>query len=76
MCGVGKCSSFILLHVAIQLFQPHLLKGLSGVFSKNSPPRPREEDFFPVFSSTSLMVSDLTFNSLIDSDLISMSEVI
>ena len=29
VCGVGKCSNFILLHVAVQFSQHHLLKRLS-----------------------------------------------
>ena len=29
VCGVRKCSNFILLHVAVQFSQHHLLKGLS-----------------------------------------------
>ena len=28
LCGVSKCSNFILLHVAVQFFQHHLLKRL------------------------------------------------
>ena len=29
VCGVRKCSNFILLHVAVQLSKHHLLKSLS-----------------------------------------------
>ena len=29
VCGIRKCSSFILLHVAVQFSQHHLLKRLS-----------------------------------------------
>ena len=29
VCGVRKCSDFILLHVAVQFSQHHLLKSLS-----------------------------------------------
>ena len=33
VCGVRKCSNFILLHVAFQFTQHHLLKRLSIVYS-------------------------------------------
>ena len=36
--GVRKCSNFILLHVAVQFSQDHLLKGLSLPLCKFLPP--------------------------------------
>ena len=43
--GIRKCSNFILLHVAVQFYQHHLLKRLSALlyilasFVKNKVPR-------------------------------------
>ena len=31
VCGVRRCSNFILLHVAVQFYQHHLLKRLSAL---------------------------------------------
>jgi len=36
--GVRECSNFILLHVAIQFSQHHLLKGLSFLYCIFLPP--------------------------------------
>ena len=36
--GVRKCSNFILLHVAVQFFQHHLLKRLSFLYCIFLPP--------------------------------------
>ena len=36
--GVSECSSFILLHVAVQFSQPHLLKRLSFLHCISLPP--------------------------------------
>ena len=36
--GVRKCSNFILLHVAVQFSQDHLLKRLSFLHCKSLPP--------------------------------------
>ena len=38
VCGVRKCSNFILLHVAFQFCQHHLLKGLSFLHCVFLPP--------------------------------------
>ena len=38
LCGIRKCSSFILLHVAIQFSQHHLLKRLFFLHCIFSPP--------------------------------------
>ena len=41
VCGVRKCSNFILLHVAFQFSQHHLLKRLSLPHSIFLPPLPK-----------------------------------
>ena len=38
VCGIRKCFNFILLHVAVQFSQPHLLKRLSLPHCKLLPP--------------------------------------
>ena len=41
VCGVKKCSNFILLHVAVQFYQHHLLKRLSLPHCIFLPPLPK-----------------------------------
>ena len=38
VCGVRECSNFILLHVAVQFSQHHLLKRLSFLHCISLPP--------------------------------------
>ena len=38
VCGVRACSNFILLHIAVQFSQHHLLKGLSFLHCIFLPP--------------------------------------
>ena len=38
VCGIGECSNFILLRVAVQFFQHHLLKELSSLHCVFLPP--------------------------------------